>query len=136
MQSIKKIFKKCLTPPLKGVIIKSRNERGKATRRGKAHSCRSKTKPTKTPDRMEPSDAVYKCEPSRKATSGHHAAVLGNGVAQQDAESYKSTGERLSFFIAGPSWYASPRDGPGLSTVIILAFFTKKKAKFYAKFFS
>lgn len=40
------------------------------------------------------------------------------------------------FFIAGPSWYASHRNGPGLSTVIILAFFTKKKANFCAKFSS
>lgn len=63
--------------------------------------CRSKTKPTKTPDRMEPSDAVYKCEPSRKATRGHHATVLEKGVAQQDTESYKPTGERLSFLLPG-----------------------------------
>ena len=37
---------------------------------------------------MEPSDAGYKCEPSgnQSATRGHHATVLGKGVAQQDTK--------------------------------------------------
>lgn len=38
---------------------------------------------------------------AEQATSGHHAAVLGNGVAQQDTESYRPTGERLSFLLPG-----------------------------------
>ena len=55
-------------------------------------SCRSKTKPTKNPDRMEPSDAEYKCEPSgnQSATRGHHATVLGKGVIRQDKKSRKA----------------------------------------------
>ena len=49
---------------------------------------------------MEPSDAVYKCEPSgnQSATRGHHATVLGKGVAQQDNKG-ESKGLSLSLCL-------------------------------------
>lgn len=62
--------------------------------------------------------------------------VLGKGVAQQDAESYKPTGERLSFLLGGSLWYASHRNEPRSATVFIPAFFTNKMAYLCAKFLS
>jgi len=42
---------------------------------------------------------------AEQATSGHHAAVLGNGVAQQDTK----RAERLSFFIGGARTFLARR---------------------------
>lgn len=129
---LQKSFKKCLTSHQIGVIIKSRNGRGKATRgEGKAQGAHVRPSRQRIPTAW--SRAMRYKNVNQAVTNPPPAgtpAVLGKGVAQQDTQ----RAERLFFLLGGPLWYVSHRNGTSLQPFLHWQFSQIKRQKFVQNF--